>query len=339
MTDCIRAVGQPQCKAAISLLPEDVRQKLACDGEEWQRSLLQRLEAMYNVRPNGTDWRTPIEPHGHRRFDAMLPASRHACSLSSFGRGDGAKLLCGLERQPKCTIISIGSRGDINFERDVVKRTSCNVHIFDCTVSRCAKRVQGSWPPEMRTGRVRFHQVCIDATDHVETSKRIRGDWRHSSGNFTFRSYDSIVAKLGLASVSAMKMDIEGFEYNVLSDMLRARSTALPAQIAFELHWQTQMTSLAWHHRARTAGEIALFARALYDAGYRALSRSDNTRCPHCSEFNVMRIFCPPPQKRTDGAVGASRAAPLLLAPTPNAEDAAAGWGPSDPGSDCRTTR
>ena len=29
------------------------------------------------------------------------------------------------------------------------------------------------------------------------------------------------------------------------------------------------MTSLAWHRRAKTAGEIALLSQALYDAGFR----------------------------------------------------------------------
>jgi hypothetical protein len=335
MSDCVRAVAQPQCEAAASLLSEAVRHELACTGERWQHSLLQTLERMYNERPNGTLWSTPVEPRGHRRFDAMMPALKSACKLTSFGRGDGAKRLCKLELQPRCTVISIGSRGDIKFELDVVQRTSCDVHIFDCTVARCNRR-RGPWPAAMRTGRVRYHQICIDAHDHIERSARIRGDWKHSSGNFSFRTYSSIVQRLGLTSVSAMKMDIEGFEYNVLADMLRERSAALPAQIAFELHWQTQMTTLPWHHRARTAGEIALFARSLYDAGYRALSRSDKYRCPHCSEFNVVRLFCPPPREReaATGGAGANEGQASAALPS-TVDDDGAGWGPADPGQGC----
>lgn len=254
-----------------------------------------------------------------------MPAVPSACNMSRFGRGDGAKKLCGLEAMPRCVVMSIGSRRDIGFEKDIVLHTNCSVEIFDCTVPRCSRsRV---WPGSMRSGRVRYHRVCIGAEDSVEESTQIRSDWQShsSSGSFAFHSYSSILTRLELSSVAVMKMDIEGFEYDVLTAMLRAQSLALPSQIAFELHYQTQMTSLRWRHRERTAGEMALFARALYDAGYRTISRSDNWRCPHCSEFNVVRLFCPPPRElaSTEGD-------------TRKAESAADGvWGTKDPGEAC----
>ena len=175
----------------------------------------------------------------------------------------------------------------------------------------------------MRTGRVRYHSVCIGAHDNTVRSAKIRGDWRQADGHqsFAFRTYASILAKLRLGSVAAMKMDIEGFEYGVLNPMLRSRSAALPSQIALEVHWQTQMTALPWHHRAKTTGEIALFARALYDAGYRTLSRVDNWRCPHCSEFNFIRLFCPP--------------AAASQQPEAAVDDPPLIWGTSDPAEGC----
>ena len=124
---------------------------------------------------------------------------------------------------------------------------------------------------------------------------------------------------------------MQGFEFSVLEPMLRTRSAALPSQIAFELHWQTQMTSLSWHKRAKTAGEIALFARALYDAGYRALSRADNGRCPHCSEFNVVRLFCPSPR-----AVSMPSATDFQASAEDINERTPKIWGEGDPGAQCR---
>lgn len=323
---CFAAVAQPQCPDVTLLLPLVARREMACAGDRWVSSLMSRLEAMYNVRPNGTDWQTAIEPRGHRRFDAMLPTAHGACKLSTFGRGDGAKRLCGLETLPRCAVLSIGSRGDTKFEQHIVKRTNCTVDILDCTVPRCGGK-RGKWPPEMRTGRVRYHRVCMDSRDHTEMSAKIRQDWKQASeSRFEFRTYASILSRLRLGSVSAMKMDIEGFEFSVLEPMLRQRSATLPTQIAFELHWQTQMTSLSWHGRAKTAGEIALFARALYDAGYRALSRDDNRRCPHCSEFNVVRLFCPPPALPLE---------PQVAAPDFEADARKSTWGTGDPGADC----
>ena len=340
---------QPQCEAAINLLSLEARRNLACDGERWQTSLLTSLEHMYNVAAQkGAKRPTTTEPERHRRFDAMMPAVESTCAMSTFGRGDGAKRLCGLEHMPQCVVMSIGSRGDIGLERDVILRTNCTVEIFDCTVPRCIRR--RPWTGTMRTGRVRYHRICIGAEDSVTQSSQIRSDWhsnRSASGTFVFRSYASILAKLRLASVAAMKIDIEGFEYQVLSTMLRERSPALPSQLAFELHYSTQMTMLGWRHRERTAGEIALFARDLYDAGYRTLSRADSRRCPDCSEFNVVRLFCPPPRPPTDKmedggqhGVMATRSRPGTGWDSLGAADAAVEhesdlWGSNDPGAAC----
>ena len=69
----------------------------------------------------------------------------------------------------------------------------------------------------------------------------------------------------------------------------------MPEQISFELHYETQFPAQDWHKRQRTAGEMALFARRLYEAGYRVISREDNPLCDHCSEFTVVRFQCPAP--------------------------------------------
>ena len=141
-------------------------------------------------------------------------------------------------------------------------------------------------------------------------------------------------------------------EYSVLGAMLRARSANLPSQLAFELHWRTQMTTLSWYGRTKTLGEIATLARLLYDAGYRALSREDNRRCPHCSEFNVVRLFCPPapPELSAEVEEAAGDSSRVGVPPADGAADAPGrasdkasgkegdlglGWGPADPGQGC----
>ncbi len=67
----------------------------------------------------------------------------------------------------------------------------------------------------------------------------------------------------------------------------------LPEQISFEMHYETQMKGQDWYGRQRTAGEIALFSRRLYEAGYRVISREDNRLCDHCTELTVVRFQCP----------------------------------------------
>jgi len=68
----------------------------------------------------------------------------------------------------------------------------------------------------------------------------------------------------------------------------------LPEQISFEMHYSSIMGGLDWREREITSGELALFSRNLYDAGYRVISREDNRNCGHCSEFTVVRVRCPP---------------------------------------------
>ena len=41
-------------------------------------------------------------------------------------------------QRAQCVVISIGSNGEWEFEEDIVKRTRCTVHTFDCTVPTSA---------------------------------------------------------------------------------------------------------------------------------------------------------------------------------------------------------
>ena len=78
-------------------------------------------------------------------------------------------------------------------------------------------------------------------------------------------------------------MDIEGFEYDVLSAMLvsaKATPELLPQQLALEIHYKTQFKELPWFGRYKSAGEIALFMDALYRlGGYHLTDRHDNLFC------------------------------------------------------------
>lgn len=78
----------------------------------------------------------------------------------------------------------------------------------------------------------------------------------------------------------------------MFESLLFEAGVALPEQISFELHYNTQMNDLDWYGREATAGEIAMLARSLYEAGYRLISREDNKLCPHCTELTVVRTLC-----------------------------------------------
>jgi hypothetical protein len=65
---------------------------------------------------------------------------------------DGGKLFCDLGvLQAPCLIISLGSRNEYSFEQDVLNRTQCEVHSYDCTVDGMS----------VMPGRHFFHKKCL----------------------------------------------------------------------------------------------------------------------------------------------------------------------------------
>jgi hypothetical protein len=95
---------------------------------------------------------------------------------------------------------------------------------------------------------------------------------------------------------TALKMDIEGFEWSVIRQMLVSTPFyLLPLSISFELHTFTDITEVHWHRRYRQAPEVALFMDFLMKYGYFLVDRHDNPSCHHCTEIVVARIM--PAQK------------------------------------------
>mmetsp|Transcript_43112 Transcript_43112/g.63413 ORF Transcript_43112/g.63413 Transcript_43112/m.63413 type:complete len:125 (-) Transcript_43112:48-422(-) len=122
-------------------------------------------------------------------------------------------------------------------------------------------------------------------------------------------------------------MDIEGWEYSVLTCMIEANEM-LPFQIAVEFHWSTGgVGGPIWgakplpaemqnsHQFAvdksfekrgymspyadpptysyKTPGEIGALGIMLFlKGGYLVVDRKDNADCLHCSEFLMARLVC-----------------------------------------------
>ena len=84
-------------------------------------------------------------------------------------------------------------------------------------------------------------------------------------------------------------MDIEGFEYSVLLDLLRTSRL-----VDGEVHWATRMVDLDWMLRAKTAAEMTLWFTALYEVGgYLPVTRKFfPTGCPSCVELLLVRVIC-----------------------------------------------
>ena len=252
--------------------------------ELWTNNFTFELEGLLNLySPRGTvvGNEPPASiPYGHRRFDMIGPVGPLCSALEEYGTGDGTKRACALQQRADdtCTIVSIGSNGQWDFEQDVYEKTKCWVHTFDCTVGPNVK------PPDAISSRVTLHRQCIGT---------------HDEPNRAFVKWDTLLESIGLSGPPTfLKVDIEGYEWEVLPAIIQT-SKHPPLQIAFELHYVTQMEGLSWFLRRKTEAEIGTFIELLVHNGYFVIDRNDNEFCPHCTELLVARLCLPSLAPRT----------------------------------------
>lgn len=186
------------------------------------------------------------------------------------GDGDGGKWLCQLG-QPKapCLIYSLGSYGEIDFEEAMIAATPCDVWSFDCTVPE-------SRMPKQLHPRIHFEATCIGP----------------DTSDGKFQSLATISKRLKHPSLSLLKMDIEGYEFGVMSALrdsaaadFRGSYAFLPMMISFESHLHTRSNNVS-----ERAIQLDGMFQDLLDMGYLPVSREYNLHCSHCEEFVFVRL-------------------------------------------------
>jgi FkbM family methyltransferase len=139
-------------------------------------------------------------------------------------------------------VYSFGIGEDVSFDLGVIERYGCRVHAFDPTPRSLV------WAEaNIKHPLLVFHPVGIAAHDgaakftspskakHVSFS-RPAGDHQsvQDSIQLKVQSLPSIMDNLSHDRLDLLKMDIEGFEYEVLDALLH--SEIRPGQIAVEFH-------------------------------------------------------------------------------------------------------
>jgi hypothetical protein len=270
----------PYVGSLSSSLPE-----IASKAEEWLSHLEDHLV---------TAGKAEIQQHNHNRFFPFTPSS--SCTFSCIGgecSADESKIICGMEylqhavketeEHGNCIVYSLGGNNLWSFENDILSKTSCQVHTFDCTGP--ASRFQ-----KPQDDRLTFHHLCLGAVSSPAPTMA-EEDCASTDICGPIMTLSEIQARLGHNQVDLLKMDIEGFEWPIFDSWpeLTGVSTSdfvYPMQITVEIHYQTRFLSL------KSPEDIVRLQAHLLRLGYAVMVRDDNPYCVECTELTLIRFRC-----------------------------------------------
>lgn len=256
----------------------------------------------------------PANEHDHKRFRAfeeLASCLDEACIGGPCG-SDTSKVMCGLavlnggrgsaggeaaataaadaaSGKTGCVVYSIGGNNQWEFEMDILARTTCEVHTFDCTGA-----IERFIVP--KNGRLHFHHECL----HGGTGPKPGPN---------FLTLAEMTHKYNHTQIDLFKMDIEGFEWGVFDAFYHQYSDhkdksiegtadnaggVLPMQMLVEVHYQTQFKELFHDHRKdwKFEEDVISLARNLFAMGYIVVKHDDNAACKHCVELTLVRAYC-----------------------------------------------
>ncbi len=139
------------------------------------------------------------------------------------------------------TVISGGVGKDISFELQLVRQFECRIHLFDPSPTGIATMAL----PENTHPLIHFYPVGLAGENGSHEFARPlndgEGSFRVASGsssddNIAFRcvKISDFVKQQSIDDITILKLDIEGFEYSVLNDVV---SKSIPCrQICVEFH-------------------------------------------------------------------------------------------------------
>ena len=183
------------------------------------------------------------------------------CSSLVSVDGNHGKMMCMDKIVPNnCLVYSFGSRNEISFEKSVAEKLGCEIHVFDCTI----ESLQGL--PDAT-----FHKWCISSAESTLSD--------HYSLN-------EMMEKLGHSRIDILKLDVENFEYEVLTDLKQI----VPAQILVELHLQTTKVWIQTHPETNSTIAKSSWKKMwnnLDALGYGSMSMTLQGDCPCCAEFTL----------------------------------------------------
>ena len=165
------------------------------------------------------------------------------CRLNNenFGTESGGWDIVVDEITSDSVVLSFGVGEDISFDLGLIEKFNLIIHGFDPT-PKSIKWVESQEIPKNFVlhkvgladvnGTIRFNPP--ENPDHVSHTMLERSSTESSSIEVPVKNISTIINELQLDRIDIMKMDIEGAEYAVISDI--KGSTIMPKQLLVEFH-------------------------------------------------------------------------------------------------------
>jgi len=229
---------------------ESVAARVAEAERSYAKFLDKRKEYIRKLGTDVTAWpKLEKLPNLYTLWDFFLPAFQCPREVQRVGTlGDGGKWMCGLSqvaKLPNCVVYSVGINGESSFEADLLRETSsCQVWGYDYSVDKFGPEIEEF--PEFKA-RSHFFPYALGGKDD------------HGPGtNPPFYTLPTLMNMNGHTFIDVLKIDIEGYEFPLLTDLLQHYAgQPLPfGQLQLEIHsWSKEFPEfLKWWEAMEAAG-------------------------------------------------------------------------------------
>ena len=170
-------------------------------------------------------------------------------------------------------VVSLGLAENLSFDLGMIQQFAAVVHGFDPTPASRQWVEKNDLPADFH-----YHALAVAGHDGWLELVERQGKGGKRRGPVLQRApcsrLSTILGDLRIGQIDVLKMDIEGSEYDVLDDILRAG--IFPAQVAVEFHHRFEEMGIQKTRRAH---------QALERHGYRLVHLS-----PWAEEFLYLRL-------------------------------------------------
>jgi len=204
-------------------------------------------------------------------------------------KGDGGKWVCDPQQRllnktkHSCAVLSVGSKNDFSFEREIIERFGCDVHVYDHT----SKPPDSKHMPAELQSKLRFHKRAIgNAPGSASIAEAV----------------NTLLASSGAASVGVLKIDCEGCEFTSFAGALTGEAMRNKVdQVQVEIHFPGSLNPK--NRRAPKDSALpqmfALWKLFKEDLGFVPFHKEPNIQyTPECVELALLNSrlvkFVPP---------------------------------------------